>query len=395
MAPLLHIMTILLSLPLILLLPTAKADELGVGINYGQIANNLPSPSQVASLLRSLNVNRVKLYDSDPLVLSAFASSSPQVDFTVGLGNEYLSNLTEDVSFALHWIRTRILPYLNRTRISSITVGNEVFSGNDTRLMSLLLPAMESVYSALTQLGLSAQVSVTTAHATSILGTSYPPSSGSFRPDLAGFIKPILSFHSTVKSPFLLNAYPFFAYMGDPGRIPLDYVLFRPNSGMTDPNTNLHYDNMLYAQIDAVYSAIKAMGHTDIEIRVSETGWPSRGDPDEVGATPQNAAAYNKNLLTRIRKKEGTPAKPSVPIDVYVFALFNENLKPGPSSERNYGLYYPNGSPVYDIGLRGYLPVYTTAYSSNAHTKSTDVYIRVVLSSWVTIKLLRDWVTTM
>lgn len=62
--------------------------------------------------------------------------------------------------------------------------------------------------------------------------------------------------------------------MGDPTRIPLDYVLFRSNPGMTDPNTNLHYDNIFYAQIDVVYSAIRAMGHSDIEIRVSETGWP-------------------------------------------------------------------------------------------------------------------------
>ena len=80
------------------------------------------------------------------------------------------------------------------------------------------------------------------------------------------------------------------------------------------------------------------------------------GDEDEAGATPENAGLYHRNLLRRVSERQGTPAKPSVPIDVYVFALFNENLKPGPASERNYGLYYPDGSPVYDIGLRGYLP---------------------------------------
>nr|DAD48542.1 TPA_asm: hypothetical protein HUJ06_018479 [Nelumbo nucifera] len=326
---------------------------LSVGINYGQIANNLPSPSRVAFLLESLNINRVKLYDADPYVLQAFSNSN--VEFIVGVGNEYLLNMT-DSNKAQSWLKQHVQPYLPQTKITCITVGNEVLSGNDTQLMSYLLPAMQSIYSALVSLGLNDQVNVTTAHSLSILANSFPPSSGLFQQDLAEYIQPILNFHSQIKSPFLINAYPYFAYKANPNEVSLDYVLFRPNQGMTDPNTNLKYDNMLYAQIDAVYSAIKAMGHTDIEVRISETGWPSKGDPDEAGATPENAGIYNGNLLRRIEEKQGTPLKPSVPIDIYVFALFNEDLKPGPASERNYGLYYPDGTPVYDIGLRGYLP---------------------------------------
>jgi exo-beta-1,3-glucanase (GH17 family) len=141
---------------------------------------------------------------------------------------------------------------------------------------------------------------------------------------------------------------------------------------MTDPNTNLHYDNMLYAQVDAVYSAIKAIGHTDVEVKISETGWPSKGDPTEVGSTLQNAELYHSNLLKRIQQKQGTPAKPSVPIDVYVFALFNENLKPGPTSERNYGLFYPDGTPVFNIGLQGNLP--GIMYSSASNINVTHIF---------------------
>ncbi|KAJ1408461.1 Glycoside hydrolase family 17 [Sesbania bispinosa] len=335
---------------------------LNFGINYGQIANNLPSPSRVAVLINSLNVSRIKLYDADPNVLSAFSNSN--VEFIIGLGNEYLQSM-RDPAKAQSWVQQHVQPYISQTKITCITVGNEVFNNNDTQSMINLLPAMQTVYNALVNLGLAQQVTVTTAHSFNILANSFPPSSGVFRQDLIQYIQPLLNFHAQIKSPFLINAYPFFAYKDNPDQISLNYVLFQPNSGSTDPNTNLHYDNMLYAQIDAVYAAIKALGHTDIEVRISETGWPSKGDPDEVGATPQNAEIYNSNLLKRIEMKQGTPAKPSVPIDIYVFALFNEDLKPGPASERNYGLYYPDGTPVYNIGLQGYLPEMVIESKSN------------------------------
>lgn len=305
-------------------------------------------------MLRSLNISRVKLYDADPNVLSAFSNSN--IDFVIGLGNEYLQTMTDPVQ-AQTWIQQHVQPYLSQTRITCITVGNEVLTGNDTQSKSYLLPAMQSVNNALSKLGLSKEVYVTTAHSAGILANSFPPSSGAFKQDLAEYIQGILNFHSQTGSPFLINAYPFFAYKDNPDQISLEYVLFQPNPGLLDPVTNLKYDNMLYAQIDAVYSAMKALGHTDVPVKISETGWPSKGDPDEIGATPQNAALYNGNLLRRIEENQGTPAKPSIPIEVYVFALFNEDLKPGPASERNYGLYYPDGSPVYDVGLQqAYLP---------------------------------------
>jgi exo-beta-1,3-glucanase (GH17 family) len=319
------------------------------GINYGQIANNLPHPSQVSSLLQSLNVNRVKLYDADPTVLTAFAGTG--VEFIVG--NEDLPNLT-DARKARAWVSQHVQPFLPSTRITCVMVGNEVLSGGDAAAMQSLLPAMQAVHQALVDLGLDAQVNVSTAHSVNVLASSYPPSAGAFREELAQYIRPLLSFLAQVGSPFLVNAYPFFAYKASPGTVSLPYVLFELNPGVRNPSTNLTYDNMLYAQIDAVYAAMEAMGHTDdITVGTSETGWPSKGDEDEVGANVQNAAAYNGNLMKRIAMGQGTPLKPGVPVDVFVFALFNENQKPGQASERNYGLFYPNGTPVYNLGFSG------------------------------------------
>jgi exo-beta-1,3-glucanase (GH17 family) len=376
------------------------------GINYGQIANDLPDPTRVAGLLQSINVNKVKLYDADPKVLTAFANTG--VEFIIAVGNENLQTIASTSGAARQWVSQHVQPFIPATRITCIAVGNEVFTSNDTGMMASLVPAMKAVHAALVDLGMDKQVSVTSAHSINFLATSFPPSSGVFREDLAVYIKPMLDFHSQTGSPLLINAYPFFAYKADPGSVSLPYVLFKPNPGVRDPNTNLNYDNMLYAQIDAVYAAMKAMGHTDVGVRISETGWPSKGDEDEVGATVQNAAAYNGNLMQRIAMGQGTPLKPDVPVGVYVFALFNENMKPGPTSERNYGLFYPNGSPVYSIkassggggngiGPGGSFndPYYMSMFSSSSRLVVRTAYLTervlILLLPQVTVLLLQSY----
>ncbi|KAI3687410.1 hypothetical protein L1987_81106 [Smallanthus sonchifolius] len=111
---------------------------------------------------------------------------------------------------------------------------------------------------------------------------------------------------------------------------------------------------MLFAQIDAVYAALDKLGYKDLRVQISETGWPSDGDEDEVGASPENAKKYNGKLLKIVKQKHGTPARPDYDLNIFVFALFNENLKPGPTSERNFGLFKPDGTPVYNLGFSGY-----------------------------------------
>ncbi|KAI5656285.1 hypothetical protein M9H77_25078 [Catharanthus roseus] len=332
-----------------------------VGINYGQIANNLPAPENVIPLVKSVGATRLKLYDADPKVLRAFANTG--VEFIVSIGNECLSKI-RDPKQAKAWVKSNVQAYLPATKISCIAVGNEVLTFNDTSLSSNLLPAMQSVYGALVDLNLQNQVVVTTAHSLAVLQTSYPPSAGRFRQDLTGCITQILNFHMKTGSPFLINAYPYFAYKANPKQVSLDFVLFQQNPGIVDPVSNLHYDNMLFAQIDAVHSALECLGFKKVCVQISETGWPSKGDADEAGATPENAKKYNGNLLKLISDKKGTPMRPNTDLNIYVFALFNENMKPGPTSERNYGLFKPDGSPAYYLGFKG--ADFTSANSSSS-----------------------------
>ncbi|KAL7160619.1 hypothetical protein ABFS83_01G108200 [Erythranthe nasuta] len=316
-------------------------------INYGQIANNLPHPESVIPLVKSIGATRLKLYDADPRVLKAFANTG--VEFIVGIGNEYLANMV-DPKQAQAWVKTNVQCYLPATKITSIAVGNEVLTFNDSTLSYNLLPAMENIHTALVSLNLDKQVMVTTAHNLGILEVSYPPSAGAFRRDLTQKLSCILDFHCKVGSPFLINAYPYFAYKANPKEIKLDFVLFE-GSGIVDTGTGLHYDNMFHAQIDAAHSAMEKLGYKNVCLQISETGWPSKGDGDEAGASPENARKYNGNLLKLISEKKGTPKRPNMDLNVYVFALFNENQKPGPTSERNFGLFKPDGTPVYNLGF--------------------------------------------
>ena len=96
---------------------------------------------------------------------------------------------------------------------------------------------------------------------------------------------------------------------------------------------------------------MKDLGYHDIELVVTESGWPSMGDASEKPAVLPNAKTYNNNLIEHVQSKAGSPARPGKQIETFIFALFNENLKPGPLSERNFGLFYPNKTKVYDISF--------------------------------------------
>lgn len=358
------------------------------GINYGQIGNNLPQPEKVLDLLSSLKITKTKIYDTNPQILTAFANSG--IELIVTVENDKLSDLT-DPQQALQWVSSRIKPYFPATKITGIAVGNEIFTGDDMTLMSYLVPAMISIHGALVQLGLESYIQVSTPNSLAVLAESYPPSAGSFQGELTGVMSQFLRFLSNTKSPFWINAYPYFAYKDSPTQISLDYVLFNPNSGMVDPYTKLHYDNMLYAQVDAVICAIARMGFEGLEVKVTETGWPSKGDVDEVGATVENAAIYNRNLLRRQLGNEGTPLRPNMRLEVYLFALFNEDLKPGPTSERNYGLYQPDGTMAYNVGLSALSTTSSTAtisLTSSATKAANKGYLYQSLVYWMFVYLL-------
>ncbi|KAL6330875.1 hypothetical protein AAG906_009303 [Vitis piasezkii] len=146
-------------------------------------------------------------------------------------------------------------------------------------------------------------------------------------------------------SPLMINVYPYYGYVGDPANVPLDYAVFRAN-GTVVQDGPLGYSNLFDAMVDAFYSAMEKAGGSTVGVVVTESGWPSAGKGNVT--TPEIAGTYNRNFLAHLNAN-GTPKRPDAKIDGYIFAMFNENLKPGAATEQNFGLFYPNKQPVYPV----------------------------------------------
>ncbi|KAH6791285.1 hypothetical protein C2S51_006291 [Perilla frutescens var. frutescens] len=344
-------MKFLLPLLLLFLHLIPPQEVSGVGINYGTIGNNLPPPKRVAQLLQSTLINKVKIYDTNPEILEAFSNTG--IDLIVAVENSQVFNISSKPSAADEWFTSRVAPFIPATSVVAVAVGNEYLTADADKLdPNALFKAMQNLHAVLVSRGLDRKIKVTTPHSMAVLATSFPPSAATFAAMLLPPMTAIVGFLADTGAPFMVNAYPYFAYRDNPKIINLEYALLGNATGVADPK-GYTYTNMLDAQIDAVRSAIGSLGFSNrsIKIVVSESGWPSKGDPGETAATPENARTYNTRLIERAQSNKGTPMKPKESTDIFVFALFNENKKEGGVSERNFGIFNSDGSKAYDVDL--------------------------------------------
>ncbi|KAI3757961.1 hypothetical protein L6452_05506 [Arctium lappa] len=316
-----------------------------IGVNYGTTGDNLPSPKEVAQFLKeSTIIDRIKIFDMNTDIIKAFANTGIYVTVTVPNGD--IPSLT-DSNKAGKWVQEKIKPYYPDTKIRYIAVGNEILHWGTPEIIDNLVSAMKTLHGALVKAGIK-DIKITTPHSLGILLSSDPPSSGAFRPGWdEGIIKPMLEFLNETQSGFMVNPYPYFGY--SPGND--SFALFRPNKGFVDPETGKEYDNMFDSLMDAIYTAMKKLGFPDVPIVVGETGWPSLGEPWLTWVNVDNAKSYNGAMIKKSNSNVGTPLMPGKNFEIYIFALFNENQKPGSLAERNFGLFRPDLTEVYDIGV--------------------------------------------
>ncbi|KAK9181784.1 hypothetical protein WN944_024923 [Citrus x changshan-huyou] len=320
--------------------PAGTSSLGGLGVNYGLLGDNLPTPDKVIDLIKSNKINKVRIFEPKQAVLQALKDSN--LELALGTRNEDLQSLATDPSAATKFVQENVVAYSPGVKFRYITLGNEVIPG---QYANFVFDAMQNMQNALKAANVN--VPVSTVVATSVLGSSYPPSNATFGQDASAVMEKIVSFLQQNQYPLLANVYTCFPYFAEPTNINADYALGNANvaKGVTDGS--IHYNTMFDAMIDAVYVAMEKVGGKDVKLVVSETGWPSAGVNL---ATMDNAKAYVNNVIQRVSSGKGTPLRPSIPIEAYIFAMFNENQKPA-GTEQNFGLFYPDMKPVYPVSI--------------------------------------------
>ncbi|KAJ0083675.1 hypothetical protein Patl1_29523 [Pistacia atlantica] len=292
-----------------------------VGVCYGRNGDNLPSQADVVNLYKANNIGQMRIYDPDQATLQALKGSNIQLILDVP--KDKLQELTDSAK-AGDWVQQNVLAYSADVKFRYIAVGNEIHPA-DAEAKSVL-PAMQNVHNAIAAANLQGQIKVSTSIDTTLVVNPSPPSAGTFSPEASSYIIPIIQFLAQNGAPLLVNVYPYFAY--------IDPIL--PTSIPPRKSACLTH---------AQYAGLEKAGAPNLEIVISESGWPSEGNP---AATVENAGTYYRNLIGHVNGNTGTPRKPGKAIETYLFAMFDENLKAA-GTEQHFGVFSPSKEQKYQL----------------------------------------------
>ncbi|KAH7285859.1 hypothetical protein KP509_33G048900 [Ceratopteris richardii] len=335
-----------------ILLFTIQGTE-GIGVNWGTQSSHQLPPSIVVRMLKDNNFDKVKLFDTAESTLKALAGTD--IEVMVAIPNNQLIQL-QDANAALTWVGDHVKRYIfdGGVNIKYVAVANEPYltSYNGT-YVPLTFPALQNVQNALNRLNLGNTIKTTVPMNADVLtdsGTNMP-SQGKFRPDIASQMLQIVSFLNQNGCPFTINIYPFISYSSTPG-FPENYAFFGSSVAQITDGSRI-YTNTFDASYDTLVQALSSAGFPNMPIIVGEIGWATDGV--RPASTPQNAQRFNQGFLDHVSSNAGTPLRPNVPIQYYLFGLLDEDAKdiaPG-LFERHWGIFTFDGNAKYALTIPG------------------------------------------
>ncbi|KAI3743543.1 hypothetical protein L1987_61253 [Smallanthus sonchifolius] len=243
-------------------------DAQSVGVCYGRNGYGMPSERDMVRLYQRNGITKMWIYDPHQPTLEALRGTN--IELMIGVPNDRLQSLN-DQNAANTWVRDNIQRYPN-VRFRYIAIGNNVDPNNgNSRYVPFVFHVMQNVHNAVRAAGLGNQIKVSTATYTGLLGSSFPPSIGAFRDNVRGFIEPIIRFLAQNNMPMFANIYPYYANPSSN----LPFALFTATRPVVIDNGGRQYFNLFDAMLDAHYAAQARLGGGNVEIVVSESGWPS------------------------------------------------------------------------------------------------------------------------
>ncbi|KAF8391709.1 hypothetical protein HHK36_024018 [Tetracentron sinense] len=334
---------------LILISSSGIMVESAIGVNWGTISFHKLSPFVVVDLLKENKIQKVKLFDADPVVLRALMGSG--IEVMVGIPNEMLGVLSSSPVAADLWVRHNVFRYLVKggVDIRYVAVGNEPFlSSYSGQFESYVLPALLNLLQSLAKANLAGFVKLVVPCNADAYESSLP-SQGAFRPELTQIMTQLVSFLNSNGSPFVVNIYPFLSLNGN-SDFPQDYAFFEGTTHAVTDGQNVYY-NAFDGNFDTLLAALSRIGYGQMPIIVGEVGWPTDG---ALGANLTAARAFNQGLINHVISNKGTPLRPGIPpMDIFIFGLLDERAKstlPG-NFERHWGIFSFDGQAKFPLNL--------------------------------------------
>ncbi|KAI4318312.1 hypothetical protein L6164_026099 [Bauhinia variegata] len=324
-----------------------------VGVNWGTMASHPLPPPKVVKLLKSNNINKVKLFDTNSDVLQALSGTNIVV--TVGIPNTMLRSLNSSKKAAGSWVHDNVTRYFSNggagVRIEYVAVGDEPFlQSYGEQFHPYVIGAAANIQSALARAKLDSNVKVVVPCSfDSFQSESSLPSKAHFRPDLNKTMIELLTFLNKHGSPFFVTLSPYVTLLQNKN-ISLDFSLFKETAR---PHNDSHrtYKNSFELCFDTVVTALSTAGFPDMDVIVANIGWPTDGGAN---ATSYLAETFMKGLMNHLHSNLGTPLRPKhPPLETYILSLLDEdqrNIASG-NFERHWGLFTFDGQAKYHVDL--------------------------------------------